>query len=93
MRVALGARPADIVRGVLHGALRMMAAGIVLGIAVAFVLGRLLQGFLFGVSSFDPLTFGAWTIVLVSIALMAAYLPARRATKVDVAAALNGRIN
>jgi predicted permease len=93
VRVALGARPADIVRGVLHGALWMMASGIVLGIAVAFVLGRLLQGFLFGVSSFDPLTFGAWTIVLVSIALMAAYLPARRATKVDVAAALNGRIN
>jgi ABC-type lipoprotein release transport system permease subunit len=57
------------------------------------VLGRLLQGFLFGVSSFDPLTFGTWTMVLVSIALMAAYLPARRATKVDVAAALNGRIN
>jgi predicted permease len=92
VRVALGARPGDIMRGVLSGALRMMACGVVLGVAVAAMLAQLLQGFLFGVSRFDPLTFGFWTATLVAVALVAAYLPARKATKIDVAAALTGRL-
>jgi predicted permease len=92
VRVAVGARPGDIVRDVLGGAVRMMAVGVALGIAGAVVLGRLLQGFLFGVSRFDPLTFGAWTATLMIVALAAAYVPARKATQIDVAGALSGRI-
>ena len=93
VRVALGARPIDIVRRVLKGAVQMMIVGVALGIAVALLLARLLQGFLFGVSRFDVLTFGWLTATLMTIALIAAYLPARRAAKMDVAAALTGRIH
>jgi predicted permease len=91
VRMALGARPADILRGVLRRGAVMAVLGVMMGIGVAMALARLLSGFLFGVSAVDPLTFGGWAAVLIAISLAAAYLPARRATKIDPAAALTGR--
>ena len=57
--------------------------GIVVGIGIALVVTRGLAFFLFGVSPFDPLTFGAVTVLLVAVALLACYVPARRASRVD----------
>jgi predicted permease len=92
VRVALGARPSDILRSVLTGGVVMVLAGVASGTAVAVALVRLMRGFLFGVSPFDPATFVGSTAVLVFTALVAAYVPARRATKIDPVAALTGRI-
>jgi predicted permease len=91
VRVALGAGPADLIRGVLTRSLGMVLAGVAAGTCVAIALVRLMRGFLFGVSPFDPVTFVGWTAVLVLTSLAAAYIPARRATKIDPAAALTGR--
>jgi len=88
VRIALGARPADIVRGVMGQSLRMTALGVVAGGAVATALVYLMRGFLFGVSPFDPLTFAGGALLLGVVAVVAAYLPARRATRIDPAAAL-----
>jgi predicted permease len=92
VRMALGARPADIMRGVVRQGMLMTAAGIVIGAGTAMALATLLRGFLVGVSVFDPLTIGGWCMFLAGLALVASYLPARRATKIDPAAALTGRI-
>ena len=89
VRMALGARPADILRGVLAQGLMMTGIGAAVGLGLALALARALQGFLFGVSAFDPITLVGWTVVLVCVSLVAAYLPARRATRIDPAAALS----
>ena len=66
----------------------LVAAGIAIGLTVAFVSGRLLSGFLFGVSASDPMTFATVPIVLAGVALVACLLPARRAMRVDPTEAL-----
>ena len=91
VRMALGARPGDILRGVVRHGLRMVATGMILGIGGAVAIGRLLESFLVGVSPFDPLTIGGWCAIMVAVAVIASYLPARRATRIDPAAVLTGR--
>jgi predicted permease len=91
VRMALGARPTDIMRGVVRHGMVLTAVGIVIGVGAAVALATLLRGFLVGVSLFDPLTIGGWSLFLAGLALVASYLPARRATKIDPAAALSGR--
>jgi putative ABC transport system permease protein len=88
IRLALGERPARVERLVLGEALALGAAGLVIGLAGAYALGRLLTSLLFGVTASDPLTFAAAPVVLLLVAVAAAYAPARRATGVDPAAAL-----
>jgi len=88
IRVALGAVPSDILGIVLGGAMRMIGTGAVIGLIAAFAVTRILSGFLYQVSSRDPLTFTATTVLLVAVALLATYVPARRATKVDPMVAL-----
>jgi ABC-type antimicrobial peptide transport system permease subunit len=83
VRLALGARPAHVVRMVLRNGLRLAIAGVVLGVAGALALSRALAHFLFGVSPADPLTYVAATLALVSVAAVAAYLPSRGAARVD----------
>ena len=73
---------------VLRGGLQLAGAGIVLGLIGAMVLSRLLRSLLFGVGPADPLTFAAVPVLLVSAALLACWLPARRAVKVDPMEAL-----
>jgi predicted permease len=88
VRMALGAQVADVLAMVLRQGLRLLAAGLLLGLGGAFAATRLLRGFLFEVQPLDPLTFGAGAALLAAVALLACWLPARRATRVDPMAAL-----
>ena len=88
IRVALGARAADVIRLVLKGGLALALAGIAAGLITAFAVTRLLESVLFGVTPTDTLTFVAGSIGLVLVAAIACYIPARRATKVDPLVAL-----
>ncbi|MFL6257621.1 MAG: ABC transporter permease [Pyrinomonadaceae bacterium] len=88
IRIALGARPLDIVKLVVGQSLLPTVAGIVLGLAVAFVVTRVMSSLLYGISATDPLTFIGMPLVLLGVALLATFIPARRATKVDPLVAL-----
>jgi predicted permease len=88
IRVALGALPGDVLRMIVGRALGLSAAGIVVGLTAALALGRFIQGQLFGVTLFDPLTLGSVALALGASAALASFLPARRATKFDPASAL-----
>jgi predicted permease len=88
IRVALGAQHGDVLRLILGEGFRLIATGVAIGIAGALGLTRLLSSFLYGVSPGDPLTFLAVSLTLAGVALVACYVPARRATKVDPMVAL-----
>jgi predicted permease len=88
VRMALGAERRDVLRLVLTRALRVVVAGLIVGLAGAAGVTRVLQRFLFGVTSTDPIVFAVVTLLLMAVGLMAAWLPARRATRIDPWAAL-----
>jgi predicted permease len=88
VRMALGARRRDVLRLVLARALRIVVAGLIVGLAGAAGVTRVLQRFLFGVTPTDPIAFTIVTLLLMAVGLMAAWLPARRATRIDPCAAL-----
>ena len=88
IRMALGAQRRDVLKLVLKQGLGLAAAGVVLGVAGALALTRLMTTLLSGVSASDPLTYVAVSVLLASVALLACYLPARRATRVDPMVAL-----
>jgi putative ABC transport system permease protein len=88
VRAALGATRAAVVRLVLREGAAMAGAGIALGLAAAAVLSRLLTSQLYGVTPGDPLTFAAVPAILALVALLASYLPARRAARVSPMVAL-----
>ncbi len=88
VRMALGARAADVRRLVVAQTARPVAAGVALGVILGAVAARLLAGFLYGVSPSDPVTFAGVTALLLFCALGAAYLPARRASRIDPMTAL-----
>jgi putative ABC transport system permease protein len=88
IRLALGAQVSDVLKMILGQGMVVIGVGLVLGLAAAFALMRLLRSLLFGVGENDPLTFAAITLVLLFVALIACYIPARRATKVDPLVAL-----
>jgi predicted permease len=88
VRMALGAERRDVLRLVLTRALRIVVAGLIVGLAGAAGVTRVLQRFLFGVTPTDPIAFTVVTLLLMAVALMAAWLPARRATRIDPCAAL-----
>jgi predicted permease len=83
IRMALGARPTDVVRMLVVESLRRVGLGVVIGLAVAFVATRALTSMLFGITPSDVSTFVATAILLAAVALLATWLPARRATRVD----------
>lgn len=83
IRMALGARRGDVLRLVLARGAVLAAAGGVIGVLAASGVTRVLRSFLFGVSPLDPLTFAAGAGLLIAIALVASYVPARRATQAD----------
>jgi len=88
IRMALGARAADVMRMVLGQGMRVVLVGIVIGVGAGLVLTRLLASLLFEVSPTDLRTFSVVALLLGAIALLACYIPARRATKVDPLVAL-----
>jgi putative ABC transport system permease protein len=88
IRMALGAQPAQVVKLVLRRGLGLALAGVGSGVLASLALTRVLTKFLFGVSATDPLTFGLIALLLLGVALLACWIPARRATKVDPLVAL-----
>jgi len=88
IRMAMGAERRDVLGLVVGQGLKLAGAGVALGILVALGLTRQLSSLLFGVSAYDPLTYGGVTLILVIVALLACYIPARRATRVDPLVAL-----
>jgi putative ABC transport system permease protein len=88
IRISLGAQPRDVLRLILGQCARLALLGIVLGLAAAFALTRLMESMLFGVKSADALTFAAVSLLFGAVALVAGYLPSRRAMALQPAAAL-----
>ena len=89
VRMALGAQARDVLRLVIGQGMILSLVGVAIGLAMAFGLTRLLKSLLFGVSVLDPLTFVVAALLLVSVALLACYIPARRAAKTEPLAALH----
>ncbi|HVS51532.1 MAG TPA: ABC transporter permease [Opitutaceae bacterium] len=88
VRMALGARPQDVARSVVREALRLAGAGVIVGVPAALGLAQLIKSQLYGVPAHDPLTFAFGALVLLGVAAAAAWLPARRAARVDPMVAL-----
>jgi len=88
VRFALGAATGDVLRMILGQGLRTILVGVAMGITGSLALTRTVESLLFGVTATDPLTFAGVTLLLVGAALLACYIPARRATKIDPMVAL-----
>jgi ABC-type antimicrobial peptide transport system permease subunit len=88
IRMALGAKRSEVVGLVLRQGMMLAAVGLGSGLVVALVAGRVLRSLLFGVTATDPLTFAAVTVAVFGVALLASWLPARRATRIDPMEAL-----
>ncbi|HEX7175766.1 MAG TPA: ABC transporter permease [Pyrinomonadaceae bacterium] len=88
IRMALGAQRGDVLKLAVGGGLKLVLIGVGVGLVTAFILTRVMSSLLFGVSATDPTTFIIISLVLISAAVLASYIPARRATKVDPMVAL-----
>ncbi|HEX8434831.1 ABC transporter permease [Archangium sp.] len=88
IRMALGAQPRDVLRLVMGQGMGAVLVGVVLGLVGALALTRVMDGLLFGLTTTDPVTFAGGVVALTAIALLASYLPTRRALRVDPAVAL-----
>ena len=91
IRIALGARRGDVLQMTIKQGLKLVGAGMILGLAAAFLLTRVLESLLFGISATDPVTFVSISLVLFAVAILASYVPALRATKVDPIIALRAQ--
>jgi putative ABC transport system permease protein len=90
IRMALGAQASDVLRMVLWRGMRLGLIGVALGLAAALALTQVMKSLLFNVSATDPVTFASVALLLIAVALIASYIPARRAVKVDPIIVLKG---
>ena len=88
LRMALGAQTSDVLRAVMKHGIKLIVAGITLGLGASFALTRFITDLLFGVEPTDPATLVSITLLLLAVALVACFIPARRATRVDPISAL-----
>jgi len=88
IRMALGAQTRDVLRLIVSQGFKLVLLGLAIGLIGAFVLMRVISGLVFGVTTKDPLTFGVVAVLLGLVALLACYIPARRAARVDPMEAL-----
>ena len=88
IRMALGAQKRDVLKLIVNGGMGLTVIGVGVGVAGALALTRFLSSLLYGVKPTDPLTFVAVSLILIGVALLACYIPARRATREDAVAAL-----
>src|SRR5579871_603470 len=88
LRMALGARPGDVLRLVVGQGMRLVGVGIALGIVCGLAVTRLMGNLLFNVATYDPLTFGAVSLLVATVAFIAGFLPAQRAARIDPLVAL-----
>jgi putative ABC transport system permease protein len=88
IRLALGAQKRDVLWLIVRQGLGLTLLGVALGLAAAMALTRVLQNLLYGISATDPATFASIALLLISVACLASFIPARRATKVDPLIAL-----
>ena len=86
--MALGARQFDVLKMVVRQGMVLTLVGVAVGLAGAFALTRVMSSLLFGVTAKDPITFGVVAALLIAVAFIACFVPARRATKVDPLVAL-----
>jgi putative ABC transport system permease protein len=89
IRMALGAQRSDVLKMTVKQGLRLVGVGLVVGLVAAFILTRVMASLLFGVSATDPITFLTISLILMGVALVASYVPALRATRVDPMVALH----
>ena len=88
LRIALGAQPRDVLRLVIGSGFALVAAGVAAGLVAALAVTRVLDTLVYGVSPIDPVTFAAATLLLMAVALLAHWVPVRRALRIDPASAL-----
>ena len=88
IRMALGAQKGDVLKLIVGQGMRLVGAGLIVGIIATIALTRLMAGLLFGVSAHDPITFGSIVVLLALVALLANVVPALRANQVDPMIAL-----
>jgi predicted permease len=91
IRIALGAQRRDVLRMTVKEGLKLVGVGLLIGLTSAFVLTRVMESLLFGISATDPITFGIICVVLLMVAALASYIPALRATTVDPMVALRAQ--
>jgi putative ABC transport system permease protein len=88
VRIALGAKPGDVLKLIMKQGMTLTLIGVVLGVIASFALTRVIKNLLFNVSATDALTFVVVSLALILVALLASWIPARRATKVEPTIAL-----
>jgi putative ABC transport system permease protein len=88
IRIALGAKRGDVLKMTVKQAIKLVGLGLAIGLPSAFILTRVMSSLLFGVSATDPITFVSISLVLTGVAMLASYIPALRATRVDPMVAL-----
>jgi putative ABC transport system permease protein len=88
VRMALGATPRNVVRLIVGQGMRVVAVGVAVGLAGALLVTRLMTNVVYGIRVTDPLTYAAVSVLLVVVALVASYVPARRATRIDPLASM-----